>query len=132
MPLPIPLERIADTERALGATFPNAFKMYMSRSNGGSVSLGGEAWFLFPLRDSTNRETIRRSAEDVCHETERAIGADLSFPADGVAIAHNGAGDLLLFRRTGDRLGPAVWTYELRGGELTCAVDDVAELWERE
>jgi hypothetical protein len=132
MPRPIAPAKIAETEAALGVSFPAVFKLYMSRSNGGAIQLDDEDWFLFPLRDSTNRETIRRSAEDICRETQRAIEAGLGFPADGVAIAHNGAGDLLLLRRQGSRLGDEVWLYRLRGAELALALEDVAELWEHD
>jgi hypothetical protein len=131
MPLPIPFSRIAETEAALGA-FPAAFKLHMSRSNGGDVQLDGEVWFLFPFRDATNRETIRRSAEDIGRETQHAIEAGVGFPTDGVAIAHNGAGDLLFLRRDGDRLRDEVLLFRLRGGEVVVALEDVAELWERD
>jgi hypothetical protein len=133
MALPIALARIAETETALGATLPLDYKMYMSRCNGGSVELDGEAWFLFPLRDSTSRETLRRTAAgDVCRETQAALEAQLGFPSDGVAIAHNGAGDLLFLRREGSRVGNEVWCYCLHGGELSMALDRVSELWEHD
>jgi len=132
VPLPIPQTRIRETEVTLGVSFPAAFKMYMGRSNGGSTEIAGEAWFLFSVRDATTRETLRRTAEDLVRETARAIEANLGFPSDGVAIAHNGAGDLLFLRRHGNQLGNEVWIYRLHGGELSLALDDVAELWEHD
>ena len=125
------MEQIAETEHRLGATFPAVFKMYVSRSNGDQVWIDDEVWFLFRLRDRTSQETLRRTAVDICYETESALTSNVGFPADGVAIAENGAGDWLLLRREGDRLGVAVWMFRLHGGELVRALDNVAELWER-
>jgi hypothetical protein len=131
MPFPISFATIAETEAALGATFPAAFKLQMSRSNGGVVYVGEETWFLFPFRDSTSHERIRRTASDIRYETKAAIDDALGFPADGVAIAKNGGGDLLFLRREGARLRDEVCLFQLHGGEVGIALDDVAELWGR-
>jgi hypothetical protein len=131
MPLPIPLDKIQETEAALGVTLPALFKAQMSRSNGGEVEIDGEGWFLFPLRDTTSRETTRRSAGDIIHETKEALASDLGFPDDGIAIAENNGGDLLFLRRDGAVVRKEVWTFLHEGGELRQILDDVADLWDR-
>jgi hypothetical protein len=132
MPLPVSLATIAETEAELGVSFSASFKLHMSRCNGGEVSIDDEVWWLFPFRDSTDRRTIRRTAEDIRRETQTAQQDGLGFPADGIAIAHNGSGDLLFLRREGDRLQDEVWVFRLHGGELSVALNDVDELWQRE
>ncbi len=130
MPFPISFATMAETEAALDVSFPARFKLYMSRSNGGDVQVGGETWFLFPFRDTSNRERIRRTANDIGHETKEMLEADVGFPREGIAIADNGAGDCLFLRRDGDRLRDEVWRFQLDGGESAIVLDDVADLWE--
>jgi hypothetical protein len=131
MALPVSIKTIARTETLMGVRFPSTFKLNMSRNNGGYVDLGGESWFLFPFEDLSSRTSIRKTSQNIRLETQAAIEAGLGFPAEGIAIAHNGAGDLLFLRRDGAATGTEVWTFRLRGGEITKTLDDVAELWDR-
>ena len=120
---------IEKAEVALGVTLPSSYVANMRRRNGGEVQLDGESWWLYPVRDSTDRNSIRRTAGDILRATQTAVSDGLGFPTGGVAIAHNGASDLLFLRETQGTLGHAVWVFRLRGGELALAVDDVAHLW---
>jgi hypothetical protein len=129
VPLPVSLSTIAGTEAALNVTFPAMFKTRMARSNGDCVSLDDETWFLYPFWDPTDPRTIRRTSQDIKHETREVLQANIGFPADGIAIAHNDAGDRLLLRRRGNVLGNEVWLFRLHGGELHQVLDDVAALW---
>lgn len=132
MPFPVPLAKIAETEAALGVTFPAIFKARMSKQNGGEVYLGDDEdpWFLHPFFDTTDRKTLARSASDIRRETERARTWP-GFPADGVVIAHDGSGDQLVLRPSvAGELGRDVWLFQHAGGELAKVLDDVAELWD--
>lgn len=131
MPFPIPLEKIAETEAAMGVIFPALFKARMNRDNGGELLFDeDESWWLFPFFDTTNRKTIARSCNDIRRETEQLRAAGLGFPADAVAIAHNGSGDHLFLRSNGtSELGREVWLFRHEGGEVSQLLDDVAELW---
>jgi hypothetical protein len=113
----------------MGVRFPLIFKIKMSENNGGHVDLDGESWFLFAFEDLSSRASIRKTAQNIRMETQTAIEDGLGFPADGIAIGNNGAGDLLFLRRDGDVVQSEVWIYRLRGGELAKALDDVASLW---
>jgi hypothetical protein len=131
MSMPVTIEVIGKTEESMGVSFPAAFKLKMSQYNGGHVDLSGESWFLLPFEDLSSRSSIRKTAQNIRVETQAAIEAGLGFPVEGVAIAHNGAGDLLFLKRDGAVMSPEVWTFRLRGGEITKTLDDVAELWDR-
>lgn len=128
MPFPISLESIAETESALGVTFPAVFKAQMSRSNGGEVEVADETWSLHPFLDKTSPKTIGRTCNDIKHETAEARKWE-GFPPDGVALANNGSGDLLFLRPDGSALGKRVWMFWHETDELTVALDDVADLW---
>jgi hypothetical protein len=132
VPFPISLKLIAETEAAMGVVFPIAMKFQMSRSNGGEVTLDGEPWWLYPFRDPTNRRTISRTGEDIRRETEYAIREIDGFPPDGIAIAHNGAGDRLFLRRDGSLMRDEVWIFRMHGAECHVVREQVDELWREE
>jgi len=129
MSLPITPTNIATTETAMGLTFPGVFKARMSRTNGGSVRLNDEAWFLIPFWDPTDKRTIRRTSQDIKYETTEMLNSNVGFPEDGVAIAKNSAGDWLVLRNRDGIVGREVWEFTLHGGELHLVLDDVADLW---
>ena len=131
MPFPIPVKLIAETEAAMGVVFPLELKLRMSRSNGGVVELDGEPWWLYPFRDPTHRKTISRTGEDIRRETEYALTELEGFPPDGIAIAHNGAGDRLFLKRDGSRMRDEVWIF--RGdGEIHVVREHIEHLWNDE
>lgn len=125
----ISLERIAETEALLGVTFPTGFKAAMARRNGGDVKIGGESWWLFPFRDTSDRRLLKKTFEDIVRNTESARACGLDFPEDGVAIASDRCtSDLLLLR--GRPLGREVWYWSPDLGVLELAFDDVMELFD--
>lgn len=130
MALPIDMRKIAETEKELGLTFPAVFKLHMSRCNGGAVLIDDEQWVLYPFFDNTDRRTITRSSLDIRYHT-REHASRIGYPSDGIAIAHNDAGEVLLLRPNGQHLGPEVWRFEGYSGEVSKFLDDVGELWER-
>lgn len=103
MPFPASEDVIAEAERALGRKFPEALRARFIRSNGGDVSTSNDDWILFPVRDSTDRKRLSRTANDVVRETEQARSWHL-FPQDAIAIGSNGAGDLLTLLPGSDAL----------------------------
>ena len=123
------MKLIAETETAMGVAFPLGMKVRMSRSNGGEITVDGEAWWLYPFRDPTDRRTISRTAEDIRRETEYALAEIAGFPEDGVAIAHNGAGDRLVLRREGSRLRDEVWLFRMHEDECEIVCEQVEDLW---
>ena len=81
---PVREEYVAALERGLGQALPSALRAMLLRRNGGRA---GE-WRLHPVRDSSDRRTLKRTAEDIGHLT-RLARRQPGFPGDAVSIAHN-------------------------------------------
>jgi hypothetical protein len=119
MPFPVAEQFIAETERKLGASFPQAFRERMSRSNGGELSTADEVWQLYPFFDTSDRKRLSRTSNDIVRETASARQS-FGFPAEAIAIGANGCGDHLVFLPTpGSTVlqpQPFIWLHET--GEL--------------
>ena len=82
-----------------------------------------EYWELYPFFDKTDRRTISRSSQDIRYHTRDAM-TRIGFPADGIAIAHDSASDLLFLRRKDGALGPEVWRFDGYSGDVYQVLDD--------
>lgn len=98
MPFPIDEKYIAHTEQQLGLTFPPCFKAKMIQMNGGEVFADDDLWQLFPFFDQSDKKRIKRTCNHIIYETKQAQQWQ-GFPADAIAIASNGSGDLLIFKK---------------------------------
>ena len=98
MPFPIDEKYIAQTEQQLGLTFPPCFKAKMIEMNGGEVVADDDLWQLFPFFDQADKKRIKRTCNHIIYETKQAQQWQ-GFPADAIAIASNGSGDLLIFKK---------------------------------
>ena len=114
-------------ELALGATLPPGYRAAMMANNGGTVDAGGDDWELCPIRDSSDRKRLARSASDIVTETARCREWR-GFPLDAVVIAQNGAGDCLVLRRAGDVFLPGAWIWRHEDASLVQMEADVAAL----
>jgi len=108
---------VSAAERELGVKLPREYRERLMNRNGGELSTAGDDWQVFPVFDATNRKTAGRTAGHIVLETLSAR-AWQGFPEGAVAIASNGAGDLLVFVATGlsGQLDPQVqvWNHETR------------------
>ncbi|MEC8886190.1 MAG: SMI1/KNR4 family protein [Pseudomonadota bacterium] len=98
MPFPIDEKYIAQTEQQLGVIFPPRFKVKMIQMNGGEVIADDDVWKLFPFFDQSDKKRIKRTCNHIMVETRQARQW-LGFPTDAIAIASNGSGDLLIFKK---------------------------------
>ena len=98
MPFPIDEKYIAQTEQQLGLVFPPCFKAKMIEMNGGEVVADDDLWQLFPFFDQADKKRIKRTCNHIIAETKQAQQW-LGFPTDAIAIASNGSGDLLIFKK---------------------------------
>ena len=96
MPFPVAEEFIAETERKLGVSFPEAFRARMSRNNGGELSTDDDDWELYPFFDTSDRKRLSRTSNHIVRETTTARQWR-GFPPEAIAIAANGSGDKLVF-----------------------------------
>lgn len=114
-------------ELALGATLPPGYRAAMMANNGGTVDAGGDDWELCPIRDSSDRKRLARSASDIVTETARCREWR-GFPLDAVVIAQNGTGDCLVLRREGDVFLPGAWIWRHEDAALMPAGPDFTAL----
>ena len=130
MGFPLPPDKIVPTEQALGVAFPLGYLARLRKDNGGSVTVRGEHWFLFPFRDDSDRKRLARTCNDIVRETKQ-LREWRGFPASGVAIANDGAGNaLVLLPREDDpvRLDEAVYDWFHETGELTRVAERFEDL----
>lgn len=118
MAFPTADARLAAAERELGARFPNQYRMRLISRNGGEVSTDDDDWQVFPVFDPTDRKTASRSANHIVLETRNAR-TWRGFPAEAVAIASNGGGDLLFLlpaSTSSGLMGPQVYVWDHETG----------------
>ena len=119
MAFPLDVRFVREAEAKLGRVLPTAYVAAMCQDNGGVVKVGRDRFQLYPILDSSDRKRLARTCNDIIRETMSARSWS-GFPADALAIGHNGAGDLLVLLPdpSGDRYSdkPSRWDHET--GEL--------------
>ena len=122
MPFPLDESQLRQSETELGASFPSDYVEAMLAENGGEVEVDDEVWFLHPIKDTSERKRLARTASHVVHETNewRQWG---DTPEGAVAIASDGFGNCLYFARSGSSFGPEVfmWDHETRETAVVAA-----------
>lgn len=98
MPFPIDEKYIKQAEQQIGFIFPVSFKSKMQQLNGGEVIADDDQWQLFPFFDQADKKHIKRTCNHILYETKQAQHW-IGFPAHAIAIASNGAGDLLILQK---------------------------------
>ena len=83
MPFDLSAHRIDATETRLGIHLPVAYRTSMGRENGGVVLVDGETWCLHPMFDDADVRRLKRTTNDVVHETTEARGWP-GFPSAGI------------------------------------------------
>ena len=130
MPFPVDEIYIKQTEEKLGVEFPASFKMKMMQDNGGELAIEEDDWQLFPFFDSSDKKRLSRTSNDIVRETELAKKWP-KFPADCIAIASNGSGDFLVFKRESPqakKLEDVVYFWSHETGELVKKSSSFSEL----
>lgn len=130
MPFPVDISCVRKAEARLGQELPAAYVASMLGENGGDVAAAGEVWFLHPILDDTDRARLKRTCNDIVHETNEARDWE-EFPAGGVSIAHDGSGNhLILMPHPGqtNRLAEAVFRWDHETGEVAPVAPSLAAL----
>jgi hypothetical protein len=109
MAFPVSEDDIQTAETALGRRLPQELRNRLRISNGGDVSTTEDDWVLNPVRDVSDRARSARTANDIVRETQEARGWP-SFPNGGIAVASNGAGDLLILQPDSEDM--FLWNHE--------------------
>lgn len=127
MPFALTEEELQKTEAELRARLPASYRQSMTTANGGDIELDGDVWQLFPIRDTSSRKLVSRTANHIIRETNTAREWE-RFPENALAIASNGTGDLLVLRRHGRQFGPEILVWRHEDGELEPAAGEFEQL----
>lgn len=103
---------LIETEARLARRLPQSLRTRLLANNGGDVDIAGDDWILFPVRDSSDRKRLARSANNIETETRSAIGWP-RFPAGAFAIGSNGSGNLLVILPGSE----AIWLWDHETGQ---------------
>jgi len=120
-------EYLVQAEAKLGARLPASYRRAMMEENGGEVTTEDEDWQLYPILDSSDKKRLSRSCNDIIAETKNAANG-AGFPEQAVAIAANGAGDLLVFLKSGEEFDPEVYVWSHETGEVSKVRNDFSDL----
>ena len=107
MPFDLDERFIVAAEEKLGATLPYSYRQAMMKGNGGAVRADGDVWWLYPILDTSDRKRLKRSCNDILHET--GFMRDWrGWPENALAIASNGTSDRLVLLKEGRQYDPAI------------------------
>jgi hypothetical protein len=132
VPFPTTERFVARAETELQCKLPLEYRTWALANNGGELSAADDDWQVFPVFDDSDRKKAARSASHIVRETAMARGWR-GFPAEGVAFAANGEGDLLVFLpRESDpgELAPEVCIWSHENGTCACIASSLSELIE--
>ena len=127
MPFDLSEEQLLATEVVIGARFPESYRQRMMRSNGGEVAAASDYWKLIPLRDTTDRRRLSRTANHVLVET-KSFSEFPTWHDNAFAIAENGTGDALVMIREGNQIKPQVLYWSHEDGTLQSIAEDFSSL----
>ena len=127
MPFPLDERWVVACEDRLGCRLPDTYRVAMMRSNGGTVTIGGDDWTLHPIQDRSDRKRMKRTSADIVYETA-AMKGWTDWPGDRLKIAANGYGDALLLLRTTDGYGPEVLLWDHETGQSRRIAADFSEV----
>ena len=127
MPFELEERFVITAEQKLGASLPYSYRQAMMTSNGGQVLVDDDVWDLHPILDTSDRKRLKRSCNDILHETE-FMRDWLGWPENALAIASNAGGDRLVLLKVNGRYEPTVyvWLHETR--ELIAVADVFSDL----
>jgi len=125
MPFPVDKIYIEETEKELDVIFPPNFKTKMEKENGGEIEVQGEYFDLHPFFDKSDKKRINRTCNHIALETKNAKEWD-NFPSNGIAIASDGCGNLLLLIHNGDKkLQDTIHFWDHETGEITPVANSI-------
>ena len=130
MAFPVDEKWILEAENRLKVTLPKEYKASISQINGGTVVAFEETWDLYPIWDKSNRKRLKRTCNDIVHETE-VCNDCYGFPERGIAIATNGCGDQLIFlpaKNNPEILEPMVYFWSHETGEIKKISDTFSQI----
>jgi len=120
-------EQLKITESDVGAMFPDSYRLYMMRSNGGACSAKSDNWNIIPIRDASDRKRLSRTANHVLIET-KSFSEFPNWHEGAFAIAENGTGDALVMFLKDMKFEPQIFYWRHENGSLELVAKDFADL----
>ncbi len=127
MPFELDERFVVAAEKQLGATLPSDYRQAMLMSNGGEVFTNGDLWQFYPIFDQTNRKRISRTCNHIIRETE-SMRKWHGWPADALAIGHDGSGNVLAFIEECAGFSPNVFVWDHEAGEMGRIADNFKDI----
>lgn len=135
MPFDLDEKFIIAAEERLGARLPASYRRKMMENNGGAVLIKGSdtdedgCWWLHSILDTSDRKRLKRTCNDIVHETRIRESYDHpAWPKGAVEIGHNGGGDAFLFLRNGEQFAPGIFFWDHEDGTLEQIANDFSDL----
>ena len=127
MPFKLDERFIVAAEQQLAAPLPHSYRQAMMTSNGGQVIAHDDVWELHPILDTSDRRRLKRSCNDILHET--AFMRDWpGWPENALAIGSNGGGDRLVLLKANRRYEPTIYVFLHDTSELVAVADVFSDL----
>lgn len=127
MPFNLDERFVSAAEQKLGASLPYSYRQAMMTNNGGEVRAYDDVWNLHPIQDTSDRKRVKRSCNDILHET--AFMRDWpGWPENALAIGSNGGGDRLVLLKVNRRYEPTIYVWLHDSRELMAVADSFADL----
>jgi hypothetical protein len=127
MPFALTEVQLSKSEEVIGARFPSAYRERIKRLNGGAVLAAADVWQVIPIRDTTDRKRLSRSANHVILET-RAFSNWRYWHENAYAIAENGSGDALVIFRKGPGFEPEVFVWRHEDGAIELVAKSFSDI----
>jgi len=118
---------IVAAEQQLAAMLPHSYRQAMMTCNGGQVIAHDDVWELHPIMDTSDRRRLKRSCNDILHETAFMRGWP-GWPENALAIGSNGAGDRLVLLKVNRRYEPTIYVFLHDTSELVAVADVFSDL----
>ena len=127
MPFELEERFVIAVEQELEASLPYSYRRAMMMSNGGRVLAYDDVWDLYPILDTSDRKRLKRSCNDILHETEFMRDWP-GWPEHALAIASNGTADRLVLLKADRWYVPTIYLWLHDTVELVEVADDFSEL----
>jgi hypothetical protein len=130
MPFPVDIAFVRRAESRLGMDLPASYVAAILKENGGSVDAADDSWEVHPVFDDSDTVRLKRTCNDVVHETSEARDWE-DFPPNAVSIAANGVGDHLILLPDSSNakcLGETVYLWDHETGTIVPVADAFARL----
>lgn len=126
MPFPIDRSFVEDLQHSVSSRLPDCYISFMMQKNGGTIELNDDDWELHPIKDTSDRKRLSRTANHVLLE-QSTYESWPRFVPETLSIATNGSGDRLVLKRHRNAYLPEIYHWDHETGELNLIASSITE-----